>query len=141
MVAAVVAAASAGGSALTYYEGLFPEPATDMRVTSVTPGPYPTVYLRWQDVQFTVKVRNAVGWPLLADLVRDIPGRNVIVEIDSVNDNATITVSAEGSASAHWLAFYHQKRLYGDLGWAIRVRLAAPRVDGREHCGQESHAS
>ena len=51
-------------------------------------------------MQFTVKVRNALGWSLLADLARDIPGRNVIVEIDSVNDNATITVSAEGSGSA-----------------------------------------
>ena len=74
---------------LSYYEGPFPGPGTEMLVTSVstlTGGSYPTIYLSWQAVQFTVRIKRAVGRWLLSDVLSEIPGCKVIVDIDSVDD-------------------------------------------------------
>ena len=105
----------------SYYEGLFPGPGTEMLVVSVstlTGGGYPAIYLRWQEVQFTVYIQKAVGtWPM-CDLLAQISGCKVIVDIDSENDTVAILAKQESSSPE---ASVQQKKLYGELGWPIRV--------------------
>ena len=108
---------------LSYYEGLFPGPRTEMLVTGVstlTGGGYPVMYLKWQAVQFTVRIKRAKGLWLLKDVLAEIPGCKVIVDIDHFDDTVHIWAtqcpesnSPESSAK--------QKKLEGELGWAIRV--------------------
>ena len=108
---------------LSYYEGPFPGPRTEMLVTGVstlTGGGYPVMYLKWQAVQFTVHIKRAVGQWLLKDVIAEIPGCKVIVDIDSVDDTDHILAAqCPGSNSPESSA--KQKKLEGELGWAIRV--------------------
>ena len=108
---------------LSYYEGPFPGPGTEMLVTSVstlTGGGYPTIYLRWQTVQFTVRIQKAVGRWLLRDVLSEIPGCKVIVDIDSVDDTVHILATQKAKSNSPESSA-KQKDLYGELGWAINV--------------------
>ena len=74
-----------------------------------------TLYLKWQDVQFTVRIRKAEGnWPLV-DVLQCISGRKVVVDIDDVEDTVVIVVE-QGSESSD-----QRKCIYGDLGWPIHI--------------------
>ena len=74
-----------------------------------------TLYLKWQDVQFTVRMRKAEGnWPLV-DVLKHISGRNLAVDINDVEDTVVIMVE-QGSESS-----VQRKCIYGDLGWPINL--------------------
>ena len=89
-------------------------------VSTLTGGSYPTIYLRWQAVQFTVRIKRAVGRWLLSDVLSEIPGCKVIVDINSVDDTVHI-LAAQCPESNSPESSAKQKKLEGDLGWAIRV--------------------
>ena len=79
---------------LCYYEGLWPEPGTEMLVTSVSTvsgeNIHPKMLLRWKDVQFPFQVEKAIGDWLLSDLLSEILGRTVTVDIDDKEDTAIV---------------------------------------------------
>ena len=101
---------------VSYYEGLFPGKGTEMLVVSVSQMSCSlTLYLKWQDVQFTVRIRKAEGnWPLV-DVLQCISGRKVVVDINDVEDTVVIVVE-QGSGSG-----VQRTCIYGDLGWPINV--------------------
>ena len=103
---------------VSYYEGLFPGKGIDMLAVSVSQmsgGGFPTLYRKWQDVQFTVRIRKAEGnWPLV-DVLQCISGRKVVVDSDDVEDTVVIVVE-QGSGSG-----VQRTCIYGDLGWPINV--------------------
>ena len=114
---------------LSYYEGPFPGPRTEMLVTGVSTlngGSYPVMYLRWQAVQFTVCIKRAKGLWLLKDVLAEIPGCKVSVSIDSVDDTVHILVAQRPESNSPRSRAAKRKVLEGDLGWAIRVPPVPP---------------
>ena len=109
---------------LCYYEGLLPEPGTEMLVTSVSTvsggNIHPKMYLRWKDVQFPFQVEKATGDWLLVDLVSEIPGRTVTVDIDDTEDTAIIVAQKHSVLDPP--APVKQQTLFGKLGWALQIR-------------------
>ena len=123
------------GVMVAYYEGIFPGPKTEMLVVCVSGNSEcrlgvlaaPTVYLRWQDVQFTAILKCARSEcppgvpeaPAIKDLLPQLPGCKVLVTIDDVEDTIAIRVQQDTNTelgSAGWC-----KKMWGDMRWPLLV--------------------
>ena len=80
-----------------YFEGLYPGQGTEMLVISTSSAPGIHMYLKWQDVQFVVDIKSAVGTSLSAFL-STAPGHSVTVDIDDINDTVVIHAANPGEA-------------------------------------------
>ena len=102
-----------------YYEGLYPEPGTEMLVISEEVcSPVAGVaaikfHLQWQGVLFTVRVESASGtWMLSSILEEGLCGCTVTVDIDPENDTAMVVAKARTV-----LGVLMETELSGELEW------------------------
>ena len=105
---------------VSYYEGLYPGPGTEMLAISVEScSPVAghadiKLYLQWQGVLFTVRVRSASGTWMLSSILEDLPGFTVTIDIDPENDIAMVVAKCRTV-----MGVLMETKLSGELGWPI----------------------
>ena len=105
---------------ISYYEGLYPGPGTEMLALSVEICPPVAgvasikLHLQWQGVLFTVRVKRAWGQWLLSSICEHLPGFTVTVDIDSEDDTAIMVAKCQTVSGV-----VMETTLTGELDWPI----------------------